>query len=109
MTRAQVERQAAQRGGVATPWVDLIAAVIRETPKLDGGACKSLPPQLFDGDTEDDIVAATAACRACPVLDACRTWALDDDSGITTGIVGALVLDVPHERKSAHDISSTDA
>lgn len=101
VTRTQAERQAVKRGGVETPCIDLIAAIIRcaegpnePVPTLDG-ACKSLPPRLFDGATEEDIAVATAACESCPVLSACRAWVLSDESGITTGVVGGLVLDVP--------------
>jgi len=78
----------------AEAWVDLIAAIPRETTKLNG-ACKSLLPSVFDGKTAADVAEALDACARCPVLDACRARALTKASGVTRGVVGGLVLDAP--------------
>lgn len=54
--------------------VDLLAAVLHRAPKLENAACRH-HPKLFDGDTAEDIAAATAICKyGCPVLTECRAW-----------------------------------
>ena len=53
----------------------------------DGGACVGL---FWMADVEDGaerLAEARAVCRACPVLTACRTWALTSDVG---GVVAGL-------------------
>ena len=53
----------------------------------DGGACVG---EFWMADVEDGserLAEARAICRACPVLTACRTWALTSDVG---GVVAGL-------------------
>lgn len=53
----------------------------------DGGACVG---EFWMADVEDGaerLADARAICRACPVLTACRTWALTSDVG---GVVAGL-------------------
>lgn len=83
-----------------TPELDLIAAILRGLPKL-GGACKDLPAHIFDGDSEADVAPALDICDACPVRATCREWVESAGSGITTGIAGGLVLDVPARKATA--------
>ena len=57
------------------------------TGRPDGGACVGL---FWMADVEDRskrLAEARAVCRACPVLTACRTWALTSDVG---GVVAGL-------------------
>lgn len=47
----------------------------------DRAACLTAEPELFfpignTGVALDDVAAAKAVCRSCPVLDACRDYAL---------------------------------
>jgi len=39
--------------------------------------CRSGDPDLWFSDAQADIARAKKACYACPVLGACRAWALD--------------------------------
>lgn len=71
--------------------IPLLAKILRELPKLDGD-CKSVDPRVMDGGTHEARDAALALCSRCPCLDACRAWALSDESGIETGIVGGVVF-----------------
>ena len=57
------------------------------TGRPDGGACVG---EFWMADVEDGserLAEARAICRACPVLTACRTWALTSDVG---GVVAGL-------------------
>jgi hypothetical protein len=60
-------------------WVELLAAILRGTPRLSGALCVDRP-ELFDGehnDTEDSDYPRTQAlriCGACPELSRCREW-----------------------------------
>ena len=57
------------------------------TGRPDGGACVG---EFWMADVEDGaerLAEARAVCRACPVLTACRTWALAADVG---GVVAGL-------------------
>ena len=57
------------------------------TGRPDGGACAGL---FWMADVEDEserLAEARAVCRACPVLTACRAWALAADVG---GVVAGL-------------------
>lgn len=57
------------------------------TGRPDGGACVG---EFWMADVEDAserLAEARAICRTCPVLTACRTWALTSDVG---GVVAGL-------------------
>ena len=58
-----------QRADHPTGWEDLVASMIRSTPRLDGAACYR-NPRPFDGG--NDPAPALALCRSCPALLACR-------------------------------------
>ena len=53
----------------------------------DGGACVGLFWMADVEDRSERLAEARAICRACPVLTACRTWALTSDVG---GVVAGL-------------------
>jgi hypothetical protein len=63
-------------------------------PDLDGAACIDHPylsPDAWTGGAPyADQMLAKAICRACPVLKACRSWALGPSGMNMTGIIGGL-------------------
>ncbi|MFI0942926.1 WhiB family transcriptional regulator [Streptomyces sp. NPDC021020] len=59
-------------------------------------ACRDEDPELFfpvgnSGPALLKVEEARAVCRRCPVMDACRQWALD--SGQDAGVWGGLSED----------------
>ena len=58
----------------SAPWVELLAEIVRGTPKLPDAACRGRA-ELFISDDPDNTAAAIAICRQCPGLDACQGWA----------------------------------
>jgi len=58
----------------AEPWVDLIAAALRGTPKLPGALCRQRS-ELFDGDRDQDAREAAELCGDCPAREPCGSWA----------------------------------
>lgn len=98
--RHHAELTPGRRPPTREPWLELIAAIIADTPKLDG-PCKTMAPRIFEGRTEADIDAALAACNSCGVRRQCAAWAMSETSGVTTGVVGGLVLDVPARQEAA--------
>ncbi len=44
----------------------------------DHAACKGTPPELMFPERGDDVQAAKAVCRTCPVCDACLIFALEN-------------------------------
>lgn len=59
----------------APPWVSLLAAVLRESPKLEDRACSVDTAELFDeADDPGTVEAALALCLTCPALDKCQSW-----------------------------------
>lgn len=57
------------------------------TGRPDGGACVGLFWMADVEDRSERLAEARAVCRACPVLTACREWALTSDVG---GVVAGL-------------------
>lgn len=56
-------------------------------------ACVEAKPQLFDGETLGDVIAAKKVCSLCPIKDLCLDWAaMTQDSGVWGGMT-------PLERK----------
>lgn len=45
-------------------------------PDLTDAACARTDPELFFPDGPGESRQAVAVCQACPVVEACRTWAL---------------------------------
>ena len=65
------------------------------TGRPDGGACVG---EFWMADVEDGaerLAEARAICRACPVLTACRTWAL-------TSYVGGVVAGLTDTERGAY-------
>lgn len=66
---------------MSAPWVELIGAIVRGQPKLDGALCRGHAPE-FDGpeprddpdDTAQRIAFAINVCRCCPALRMCGAW-----------------------------------
>jgi hypothetical protein len=95
------KRYALAHAGTGEGTLAALAAILRDTPKLDG-LCKAHPDaNVFDGETEADVAEALVTCARCPFRRQCADWAMSDESGISTGIVGGLVLDVPARREAS--------
>jgi hypothetical protein len=59
----------------APPWVALIGAIVRGSPKLAGARCVGRH-RLFDDDTDPaGAELATAICQGCPALALCGAYA----------------------------------
>ena len=55
--------------------VDLMAAILRGSPKLDGASCAQ-HPGWFDSDADDDdTLRAIDVCTRCPVMRQCYAHA----------------------------------
>ncbi|MFP1155540.1 WhiB family transcriptional regulator [Mycobacterium sherrisii] len=59
---------------VTTGTVDLLAAVLRGSPRLPRALCATHDPRLFDADDPADAAAAIAICRRCPEREPCASW-----------------------------------
>jgi len=58
------------------PWVELVAEMLRDSPKLPNAACAE-HPELFDAvDDPACVEAAVEICETrCRDFDRCRAWA----------------------------------
>lgn len=56
-------------------WLNLVAFVLTDTPRLHGGLCIGRG-SLFDGDGKDGprTAQAVSTCHQCPALDPCSEW-----------------------------------
>lgn len=63
--------ESARPGG----WIELVGAVLRGVPSLNGALCRNSDPRLFDGDDDETAERAAAICRRCPALRECGDWA----------------------------------
>jgi hypothetical protein len=82
-------------------WVELLAEVLRDSPKLEDAACVGRWPGLFDppgqGESLDhpDVAhrrgIAVSICRACPCLEMCREWAESQPQGRLSGVVAGEI------------------
>ncbi len=70
--RCRIHEGLATRRGEG--WVAALAAILRDTPRLDGAACIGRA-ELFSSHSSEDIAAATGICRRCLALAACQQWA----------------------------------
>ena len=59
---------------MSAPWVELLAAVLRDTPRLPGALCRQRT-ELFDGDDAEDAHEAAELCGHCPAREPCAAWA----------------------------------
>ncbi|WP_173009879.1 WhiB family transcriptional regulator [Mycolicibacterium sp. P9-64] len=83
-------RPSRRRRIVAAPWVELAAAFLAGTVKLEDALCRDRP-QLFDGDTRLGARTREAIrlCRQCPALEDCATWVSSlPTAHIPGGVVG---------------------
>jgi hypothetical protein len=101
-TPADSDHPRRQRVTGSWDWIDLVAAILRGQPSLDGGLCRD-QPALFDAD--GDTQAAQALCRRCPVLARCAEWA----SGCPTGALSGCVAGVVHGNDADAAGSATPA
>ncbi|MBB2990263.1 hypothetical protein FHR72_001731 [Mycolicibacterium iranicum] len=61
---------------VGAPWITLLAAILRDVPRLDGALCAG-QPGVFDGRDGRDgehTREAIALCAQCPAHTACSEW-----------------------------------
>lgn len=78
-------------------------------PWAERAACRDVDPELFFPVTGLETPAyarqvqqARQVCRRCPVLDECRTWALDH---LPYGVAGGLTADGrAHYRRQRRDM-----
>ena len=65
-------------GRIGRTQLPVIPAALPERPRLDGAACASgrHDPGLWTSPRQAERAEAIRVCRSCPVLDACRHWAL---------------------------------
>jgi WhiB family redox-sensing transcriptional regulator len=73
------------------------------------GACRTQDPELFYPlsyhNDQPEVRTAKATCRACPVQQACLTYALDNPGQTIDGIWGGLT---PRERSRARNVRDTE-
>ena len=81
----------------ATTTLDLITLGVDDRPWAIHGACRRYDPELFFPGPDGSADEAKRVCRACPVLDECREWALDHR--VRYGIWGGLT---ERERRRVH-------
>ncbi|MDQ2874523.1 MAG: WhiB family transcriptional regulator [Actinomycetota bacterium] len=90
--RELVRRRLGTRPVLSCPqagWLMARTARSVPTPDLSTGACRTLgDPSWWFSDSESEREAARHICQGCPVLAACRTWALAAPA--TMGVLGGL-------------------
>ncbi len=72
----------------ATTPLSLTTLGIDERPWAARGACRQFDPDLFFPVSDGSADEALRICRACPVLEDCREWALD--TRVAYGVWGGL-------------------
>ena len=79
--------------------VDLLCAILRDSPSLPGAACV-IAPNLFDynASAADHQLAARLCLEACPALELCRQRAAHGD---LTGIVAGEYRAVQPRRRAS--------
>jgi hypothetical protein len=83
----------------APPWVELLAAMLRESPALPNALCRN-DAALFDGDDPADIADAIELCLCCPVLERCRAHHSKLPPKAVSGIVGGEYRPFPEKATS---------
>jgi len=58
------------------------------TEWMSGGLCAQTDPEAFHPDRHGSVEAAKAVCVSCPVIEQCRTYALE--RGERFGVWGGL-------------------
>jgi hypothetical protein len=59
---------------MSAPWIELLAAVLRDTPRLTGALCRERA-ELFDAVDGSDAHRAAELCGRCPAREPCTAWA----------------------------------
>ena len=73
-------------------WIDLIAALLRDTPRLGSdAACMRSDPAIFDSTSRRDVETAAEICEDCPVIELCASWARRNAEDLR-GVCGGLVM-----------------
>jgi hypothetical protein len=82
----------ASRTATAPGWVELLAAVLRESPALPNAACRD-DAELFSAD--DDPAAVERAIEICQTccrdLPRCRAWADTLPPNAIHGVIAGIV------------------
>jgi hypothetical protein len=73
---------------------ELLAEVLRGTPKLPGALCVKVPT-IMDGTDDETIALALKVCSRCPCRQRCAAWAASLPVGALTGVVGGIVYRPP--------------
>jgi WhiB family redox-sensing transcriptional regulator len=71
-----------------TAEIDLVGVGVDERPWAALASCRRYDPDIFFPGSEESSAAALRVCRACPVMDDCREWALD--ARVRYGVWGGL-------------------
>ena len=76
-----------------TPFEQVLAFSLDLPEFFDQAACHGKAPEIFDGETLSDVLAAKQICSDCPIQALCLDWATQtQDSGVWGGLT-------PQERK----------
>lgn len=67
-------------------WLPLLAAVLRDTPRLPGALCRGRH-RLFDADGQHDVSGALELCGRCPARGPCAEWASREPAYRLTGVL----------------------
>lgn len=97
--RRQYERERMQRyraNGPSDPTVSL-ESLPPPGDWIRNARCKTAPVNVFFPERGDDVRPAKAICARCPVLDDCRTYALDAPQQLQ-GVWGGMSA---NERRNA--------
>jgi hypothetical protein len=71
--------------------VELLAEILRGTPRLAEAACTDHPADKFDATEPVDAVEALEICAVCPCLEVCRKWAESQARGRLSGVVAGEI------------------
>jgi WhiB family transcriptional regulator, redox-sensing transcriptional regulator len=81
---------------MTAPWIELTAAILRGTPRLEGALCRRRP-ELFDAEDDEAASRAAAICSQCPERKPCGAWADTLRHNQVNGVLaGELRLWVSH-------------
>ncbi|MBX7455495.1 WhiB family transcriptional regulator [Mycolicibacterium sp. 3033] len=104
------------RGAVelrSLPWVELVAAVLADAPKLDGALCATKRGHFIEAETGNRVRVdqCISICRRCPVMRACAEIAEveRDPVGVWAGVFRGTVRadDVDDEsRRETNDATA---
>jgi Transcription factor WhiB len=81
------------------------------TPNWDLALCAQVPPSMrryWTSSHAGERLAARLACRECPIVEACVSWAITHLSQADTAIYGAMTYKARCERRAAWLAASGD-